>query len=114
MDKLKWVLLAGIAAIAYMYSMKKGVKKAPDIYVSSTYLRLGDQGEDVKKLQRALNFLGYIAGPEDGIFGPQTEKAVVDFQMENQLVPDGIVGPNTMRALNTVLSKYGGSFKWEN
>jgi peptidoglycan hydrolase-like protein with peptidoglycan-binding domain len=36
----------------------------------------------------------------DGIFGSKTESAVVKFQKENGLFPDGIVGKKTLNALN--------------
>ena len=35
----------------------------------------------------------------DGIFGPNTESAVKGFQADNSLQQDGIVGPQTWRAL---------------
>jgi peptidoglycan hydrolase-like protein with peptidoglycan-binding domain len=35
----------------------------------------------------------------DGIFGPQTKTAVEEFQGEDHLTVDGIVGPNTWAAL---------------
>lgn len=52
-------------------------------------LKLGDRGEEVKKLQRQL----YITG--DGIFGSATLSAVINFQKDNDLVDDGVVGPKT-------------------
>jgi hypothetical protein len=57
-------------------------------------LRRGDSGPDVTKLHAALNMVGFPA-----IFGPQTEAKVRAFQREKQLVPDGIVGPDTWAAL---------------
>lgn len=52
-------------------------------------LRLGSEGEDVKKLQSKL-------GVEPiGKFGPKTNVAVKAWQSKNGLKPDGIVGPNT-------------------
>lgn len=56
-------------------------------------LRLGDSGADVKYLQSLLSL------HVDGIFGPVTEDAVKNFQSENSLAPDGIVGSKTWAAL---------------
>jgi putative chitinase len=52
-------------------------------------LKVGSQGEDVKKLQAKLG-LG-----ADGIFGPGTEKAVKKWQIDHDLAADGIVGDGT-------------------
>jgi N-acetylmuramoyl-L-alanine amidase len=35
----------------------------------------------------------------DGIFGSGTERTVMDWQRENGLVADGIVGVNTQKAM---------------
>lgn len=40
-------------------------------------LKKGDKGEDVMKLQTRLNELGYSVGEVDGIYGRNTEKAIV-------------------------------------
>jgi hypothetical protein len=66
-------------------------------------LRLHSQGEDVKSVQEILEQLGYKPGPIDGRFGDKTESAVVQFQEENNLYADGIVGPNTWRTLRQAL-----------
>lgn len=42
---------------------------------------------------------GYNPGPDDAIFGPDTEAAVKQFQTDNGLTADGIVGPRTWDAL---------------
>jgi len=52
-------------------------------------LKVGSQGDDVKKLQEKLG-LG-----ADGDFGPGTEKAVKAWQSANGLTADGIVGDET-------------------
>lgn len=63
-----------------------------------TLLILGSKGGAVRSLQRLLNSQG--AGlAEDGVFGPDTEKAVTRFQHAKGLSVDGIAGPETMRAL---------------
>lgn len=53
----------------------------------------GDRGDDVKRIQAALGL------PADGIFGPQTERAVKRFQRRKGLLVDGVVGPQTRGAL---------------
>lgn len=58
-------------------------------------LRRGMRGNDVKILQSKLQSLGYDVGPIDGIFGPRTERAVINFQRDNRIKVDGIVGPQT-------------------
>ena len=60
--------------------------------------------EVVTALQQALVSAGYDPGEADGTFGPQTEAAVVAFQQDNGLSPDGIVGPETASALNAAVA----------
>ena len=45
-----------------------------------TMLEIGDRGEDVRTLQESLTLLGYRPGPADGVFGSNTEDAVIEFQ----------------------------------
>jgi putative chitinase len=56
-------------------------------------LKVGSRGEEVKKVQQAL---GQDA---DGIFGKMTEAAVIEWQSNHNLTPDGIVGPKTYAAM---------------
>jgi murein L,D-transpeptidase YcbB/YkuD len=61
----------------------------------------GSAGDDVIELQRLLN-LCPSALPRlqlDGQFGPRTEARVREFQSDNALKPDGIVGKNTEEVL---------------
>lgn len=57
-------------------------------------LRVGTQGDTVKKLQEALGI------DADGKFGPATEKAVKDFQTANGLDADGLAGPETLAKMD--------------
>jgi len=57
-------------------------------------IRKGNRGEDVRRLQVLLG-----VDPADGIFGSQTEAAVIAFQKKHGLTPDGIVGSLTWAAL---------------
>ena len=56
-------------------------------------IRLGAEGENVKLVQRSLGL------NEDGVFGLGTEQAVKEFQQRSGYEPDGIVGPQTWKAL---------------
>jgi N-acetylmuramoyl-L-alanine amidase len=67
------------------------------------------RGDDVIDLQGRLNALGFDAGREDGILGPETETALRQFQREYGLEPDGVCGPATITALLRVGSLAGGS-----
>jgi hypothetical protein len=61
-------------------------------------LRRGDSHDGVRAGQRLLNKWAY-ALTVDGIFGPATEAAVRDFQRQNGLTVDGLVGQSTWRTL---------------
>lgn len=56
-----------------------------------------------KQMQRALKKAGHYAGPIDGKIGPKTRRAIVEFQKEQGLKPDGIVGKKTTAALREYL-----------
>ena len=62
-------------------------------------LRPGMHGDAIARLQERLQSLGIYSGSVDGVFGPETERAVKQAQRNNNLQPDGIVGPDTWRAL---------------
>ena len=64
-------------------------------------LKRGYSGSYVKFLQQLLESFLIPVGTIDGIFGSRTENAVKQFQQENNLSVDGIVGKNTWNALTT-------------
>ena len=59
----------------------------------------GNTSDTVRQVQRALEDRGYFTGGVDGIYGSRTEAAVRQFQMDQGLVIDGIVGPITASKL---------------
>ena len=67
-------------------------------------LSIGSRGNVVVQVQQALNSKGYWCGNADGIFGSQTYSAVIRFQRDAGLGVDGIVGPQTQKALGLRLS----------
>lgn len=74
--------------------------------------RLGDRllflrrpmlrGDDVAELQIRLDALGFDTGKPDGIFGPQTEQGLRDFQLNRGLAIDGVSGPEVITELRLV------------
>ena len=56
-------------------------------------LSSGARGSEVAAVQAALGV------PADGVFGPQTRRAVRAFQAAHGLAVDGVVGPQTRAAL---------------
>jgi cell wall-associated NlpC family hydrolase len=62
-------------------------------------VRRGSEGPEVRMLQLLLEKVGLAPGPIDGVFGPATHGAVVQFQVRRGLSVDGIAGPNTWTAL---------------
>jgi N-acetylmuramoyl-L-alanine amidase len=70
------------------------------------YLRTPfSRGDDVAELQRQLGALGFDAGRVDGIFGPNTQRALMEFQRNAGLAEDGICGPATVQVLRRVSTR---------
>lgn len=80
-----------------------------EIALSVAVIKQGSRGETVRQIQQKLKRWGYYSGSVDGIFGPQTYKAVRYFQQKNKLQVDGIVGPKTLGALGISSSTAGTS-----
>lgn len=62
-------------------------------------VKYGDYGSKVTEVQTLLTKLGYSAGGIDGRFGTGTLKALVQFQKDNKLTPDGLCGTQTLNLL---------------
>jgi peptidoglycan hydrolase-like protein with peptidoglycan-binding domain len=63
------------------------------------FFRVGSRGPHVRAVQEHLARTSQLTAPADGLFGPDTERAVRSFQSGNDLPADGIVGPDTWEAL---------------
>jgi len=72
---------------------KAKAPKAKPVAVTRATVRAGTTGEDVKYLQTKLGITA------DGVFGRQTQAAVLAYQAASGLVADGIVGPKTWAAI---------------
>ena len=72
--------------------------------------KIGSRSEEVRAVQQALKEKGYYNYTVDGIFGTRTRYAVISFQKDNGLDPDGIAGEKTLKALGVYSgsNSYGG------
>lgn len=61
------------------------------------FLKITNTGDDVRDVQRRLGV------KVDGVFGSSTARAVLQFQADRGLSPDGVVGPKTWEALNALV-----------
>ncbi|WP_066192525.1 C40 family peptidase [Gracilibacillus timonensis] len=66
----------------------------------TSLIQQGDVNESVEDIQIQLQDQGYYTYNIDGIFGDITAQAVRDFQADQGLQVDGIVGPNTAQSLD--------------
>lgn len=53
----------------------------------------------IKKVQKALNGLGYSCGKADGVAGKKTKAAVKKYQKDHGLTVDGKIGNEVIKAL---------------
>ncbi len=72
-----------------------------------TALRVGSGGSDVKIMQQYLNGIGVVYTSinrlkVDSKFGNETQNAVIRFQKQFNLSPDGVIGKNTWDKIVTV------------
>jgi hypothetical protein len=84
------------------YAADDYLEMARRLVAEMRYLMYGSTGLSVEALQALLNKIpaSQLAPLEvDGQFGPKTTAKVQEFQRRNNLVPDGVVGPQTKQAL---------------
>lgn len=101
LDDRRWDL--GILVPGIRYEENGGeVNPTPPAVI----YRLADpmmRGEKIREIQQKLKSQGFDPGSADGIFGPRTFTAVLNFQKFQGLVPDGEVGRQTAKALGVRL-----------
>lgn len=67
---------------------------------SGRYASAGHGGSTVREAQQALSDRGFNTGGADGVMGPQTRNAVMEFQRNNNIAATGRLDGATLRALN--------------
>jgi len=88
-----------VAVLALAVALALGAGGALAAEAGAAALRKGSRGPLVVELQRKLGI------PADGVFGPQTARAVRRFQRQRGLAVDGVVGPQTAGALGISLAR---------
>lgn len=81
-----------------------GITYKPGGNRSYPTLKTGSKGDIVNYLQYKLLSRLYNPGTIDGIFGNNTTTAVKQFQKDNGLSVDGIVGPKTWAKLKPIIN----------
>ena len=72
-------------------------------YINYTRLiKRGNTGNDVKQAQECVASLGHPTGVFDGIYGGLTYSGIRSYQEANNLLLDGIIGPETAGHLNAL------------
>lgn len=93
---------------ASAYSVPMDVKFSSDVSDMSDALSVSGNIKKSKEekldVQKALLELGYDVGAIDGIIGTKTRAAIRQFQKDQGLKADAIVGENTAAAMNAALS----------
>ncbi len=85
-----------LAIFAILYS---GTFVLIDAFSPSEEIVVTASQSENKQIQQKLKDLGYYYGNIDGILGSQSVTAIKNFQRDYGLAVDGIVGPNTLKAL---------------
>ncbi len=87
------------AASAYLKSSKQRLYQAKKGQRASYFLREGDKGFEVERLQKALAAAQAYNGPIDGTFSAEVGQAVEHYQQRQGITADGIAGPATLHEL---------------
>lgn len=91
-ERRTWTIGAMLSGVTYQqnspapWTPDQGILKLETPYQT---------GRAVRKVQKALAKLGYSVGDIDGVYGPITESAVINFQINSGIAVDGQVGPDT-------------------
>jgi lipoprotein-anchoring transpeptidase ErfK/SrfK len=72
---------------------------APTVVTVAATLKPGSRGAAVRALQQRLQLLGYWLSAADGNYGQTTQQAVMALQKAAGISRDGIFGPQSQRAL---------------
>ena len=111
MDKKIFIIAFIIIIMCFIIPVKSFATYSSIYPEPSITLKRGTYGNGVKWLQDMLNHNGYTLSI-DGEFGNATYNAVTNFQKNNNLQVDGIVGPATKSMLKNMASISSMTYKY--
>ncbi|MBE6757491.1 MAG: spore cortex-lytic protein [Ruminococcaceae bacterium] len=104
--------IVGLATWTALYRAYRGIAATISLpggerLLETFVLRQGDSGDEVRRMQEYLVTIATVyptipAPTVDGRFGPRTEEAVIAFQRQFGLEPDGVVDALTFLQIVTV------------
>jgi len=95
---LAMAVTAGAIAAAPVIAQQSRESPVPPNQKETVPVQL--KAEQIKELQQRLNKQGFSSGNVDGIWGPDTSAAVMNFQARNGLQPTGQLDQKTLKALD--------------
>ena len=103
-----WKVLWQVMMVLCVCVFTVNIVSYPQPEVTEVLSKYGSRSEEVRQIQTKLKQWGYYFGSVDGIYGTQTQDAVIKFQKKNGLTVDGIAGPATLKAMG-IFSSSGNS-----
>ncbi|OAB86512.1 spore cortex-lytic enzyme [Janibacter melonis] len=94
------VIRLGAAAVAVGATAL--VAPVPAQAATRPTLKLGSRGSRVRSLQRTLRLNGYWCRSTNGVYDSTTQQAVMTLQKVRGLSRDGVCGPNTWKAVDSI------------
>ena len=104
---IKFFIISLIFIIAITFYLFYILKSSTN--VTQTLSKFGSKGNEVTQIQQKLKAQGFYYGEVDGIYGKNTENAVIKYQQSKGLRIDGIAGSETLNSLGITSSSDGGS-----
>ena len=96
-------LVVGVCVITGLIILDVGQHISPGTSLTAQERRPSQ--EQIKRAQEQLKAAGYDPGSVDGVWGPQTEAAVRDFQKQHGLAVSGVLDDGTRHALGLITAQ---------
>lgn len=108
-----------LSEVIYYNDIQDKVSMAWEELKFEEEIELGERSREVAKLQRVLVVKEYLEVQPTGFFGPQTELALIQLQLDHGIIKNkqakgaGNFGPNTKELVNSLLEQRQNEFEAE-